>query len=531
MAYLQDIHDPMEFMREVMPTLINVFLFGGMGGAIIAMVWVAVMNSDPSAEQNSPLALFGAALLGCVLSSGAAYLVHAYCPEPARKEASKAGEDKPPPPPMSKTAKSVVAIILVAGSLDAFGDNGNKFARSTILTNRYEAARPAVVQYVLLASNLVSIFIAQKIVNRTMKKKGFMPAMSLWLLLGNIASSLVQFALLVIIRYDSKAEAVGLYIVVWMLSQIFGFCSTLAALFLFPFFVPPHKKGKFNGLRNSLTSAVECTAPVMLALIYQTGSLATGSDRSSKLDQSSIVCLAVCGTVSMLAFVGYLPLPGLLPKPPPKAGGASKPTDPLKVAPELAAPKPLSHYDDVTWHEWSSLPLRTRFEIQQARAQEGMQRVQLGWSTWHDDVHLAGEILAKAPSEMSELRENYTEWVTDDDKLEMIMGMRAKMVAGENKAKREESRAEMGRWFADYLDDAGYDTWEAVPYLYKAMIMNAFPPIDPLDEKRAEIKDCAELRTGMLAFMKVLDLHLKTAQTTAYTDLTDAVALGKVHTA
>ena len=89
----------------------------------------------------------------------------------------------------------------------------------------------------------------------------------------------------------------------------------------------------------------------------------------------------------------------------------------------------------------------------------------------------------------------------------------------------------MGLWIADYLDDAGYETWEAVPYLYKAMIMNAFPPIDPLDEKRADIKDRAHLRTGMMAFMKVLDLHVKTAQTTTTMDLTDAVALGKVHTA
>ena len=290
------------------------------------------------------------------------------------------------------------------------------------------------------------------------------------------------------------------------------------------------------GVRNSLTSAVECTAPVMLALIYQTGSLATGTDRASQLDLWSIVCLAVCGTISMLAFVGYLPLPRLLPKPPPKAGGASKPTDPLKVVPSSdAAGRPLSYSDNVSWQEWTSLSVHDRFEIQQARGQEGMQRVQLAWSTWHDDVHLAGEILAKAPSEMGEMRDKYTEWVTDDDKLDMIFEMRAKMLEGlkseENRAKREASRAAMGLWIADYLDDAGYDMWEVVPYLFKAMIMNAFPPIDPLDEKRADIKDRAELRTGMVAFMKVLDLHVKTAQTTTTVDLTDAVALGKVHTA
>ena len=536
-AYLQDIHDPAEFITDVLPTMINVFLFGAMGGSVIAMVFVAIVNSDPS-SKDSTTALFGPALVGCALSCSAIWMVHVYCPEPARKEASKAADDKPPPPPMSKAAKSIIAIILVAGSLDTFGDTGNRFARNTILTSRYPASRPAVVQGMLIASNIVSIFIAQYIMKRTIKKKGFMPGTGLWLILGNVVSAVVQFALLVIIQFDSNAEAMGLYVAVWLLSQIFGFCSTLGSTFLFPIFVPPHKKGKYMGMRNSLTSAVECAAPVMLALIFQTGSLVTGSDRASRLDLASVVCLAVCGTISLLAFIGYLPLPRLLPKP----GGTSKPTDQLRVMPSSDADgRPLSYYDNVSWQEWTSLPVNDRFEIQQARTQEGSSRVQLAWSTWHDDVHLAGEILAKAPSEMGEVRDNYTEWVTDDDKLDVILEIRANMLkdlkkSEENQAKREASRVAMGRWIADYLEDAGYDTWEVVPYLYKAMIMNAFPPIQPLDETRPVrhgprvITDRAVLRTSMIAFMKVLDLHVNTAQTPTPGEI-DAAALGKVHTA
>ena len=532
-AYLQDIHDPMEFMKDVMPTMINFFLFGAMGGSILAMVWVAIVNSDPS-NENSTIALFGPALVGCVLSIAAVWMVHVYCPEPARKEASKAAGDKPPPPPLSKEKKLIIAIILIAGSLDTFGDTGNRFARNTILTNRYPAAQPAVVQYVLMASNIVSIFIAQRLIKRTILKKGFMPGTSLWLILGNVASAVVQFALLVIIRYDSNKEAMALYIVVWLLSQVFGVCSTLAAMFLFPAFVPPHQKGKYMGVRNSLTSAVECAAPVMLALIYQTGSLATGDDRAAQLDLWSNVCLAVCGTISALAFVGYLPVPRLLPKPPPKAAGASKPTDPLKVAPASdAARKPLSHYDNVGWQEWTSLSTNERYEIRQARVREGMPPPYFVWGTWDDDMPLASELLAKAPSEMGEIRAKYTEVVTDDAKLADLFEMRANFLAAseENKAKREASRAAMGQWIADYLDDAGYEQWEAAPHLFKAMIMNAFPPIDILDGKRPDIKDRAQLRTSLMALMKVLDLHVTTAQTTSTVDLTDAVAIGKLHTA
>ena len=89
----------------------------------------------------------------------------------------------------------------------------------------------------------------------------------------------------------------------------------------------------------------------------------------------------------------------------------------------------------------------------------------------------------------------------------------------------------MGQWIADYLDDAGYEQWEAAPHLFKALIMNAFPPIDILDGKRPDIKDRAQLRTSLMALMKVLDLHVTTAQTTSTVDLTDAVAIGKLHTA
>ena len=35
----------------------------------------------------------------------------------------------------------------------------------------------------------------------------------------------------------------------------------------------------------------------------------------------------------------------------------------------------------------------------------------------------------------------------------------------------------MGRWFAAYLDDAGYEMWDVVPHMYKVFIMNAFPPL------------------------------------------------------
>ena len=83
-AYLQDIHEPAEFMKEVMPTMINFFLFGAMGGSIFGMVWVAV-SSASSLGPGHAFTLFGPCWVGVLLSTGSAIMVQFYCPEPGKK--------------------------------------------------------------------------------------------------------------------------------------------------------------------------------------------------------------------------------------------------------------------------------------------------------------------------------------------------------------------------------------------------------------------------------------------------------------
>jgi hypothetical protein len=157
-------------------------------------VWVAIANSSP-VTKNTTLALFGPAWLGVLLSTGSAIMVQRLCPEPPRKEEAKGDDDdNKKAPDMTRTQRLVITIILVAGSLDAFGDYGgahslappaprgpvlatdralaagNKFARNTILTNRYPLAREAVVNYVLMGSNIFSIYVGKVILTRTISR-------------------------------------------------------------------------------------------------------------------------------------------------------------------------------------------------------------------------------------------------------------------------------------------------------------------------------------------------------------------------
>ena len=192
----------------------------------------------------------------------------------------------------------------------------------------------------LLSSNILCVFIAQFIVIKTGKKLGAR-GFGIWTILGNLASSAVQFTLLLIVWYDDDKRAIGGFIFSTFMSTLFGVCSTLSAMMLWPRFVPPHRRGELTGLKGSLIALANCAASIMLSFLYQTGSMqapaslsydagsgdttvngtsvnGTGVDIEydvPPLDRASMICLAVCGSISFLALVGYLPLPGLLPPP------------------------------------------------------------------------------------------------------------------------------------------------------------------------------------------------------------------------
>ncbi len=71
-----------------------------------------------------------------------------------------------------------------------------------------------------------------------------------------------------------------------------------------------------------------------------------------------------------------------------------------------------------------------------------------------------------------------------------------------------------GRWLADYFDDAGYWSWHMWPQLYKAMIINAFPPIKKLEGESNVPSEIAalDLEEYYVKFLAVSDQHLAMAQ-------------------
>ena len=78
------------------------------------------------------------------------------------------------------------------------------------------------------------------------------------------------------------------------------------------------------------------------------------------------------------------------------------------------------------------------------------------------------------------------------------------------KIARDQAKAEMGAWIADYFDDAGYQDWEKMSTLYKSMLMNAFPPVDPLDDVKPDYSKMPidKFEDALMKFLAVMDAHL-----------------------
>jgi hypothetical protein len=70
----------------------------------------------------------------------------------------------------------------------------------------------------------------------------------------------------------------------------------------------------------------------------------------------------------------------------------------------------------------------------------------------------------------------------------------------------------MIKWITDYLDDAGYDTWYQFPDVYKMFIMDAFPPLEPLDDARGKRQTVEAMEEHLLKWMRVLDSHARLAK-------------------
>jgi len=137
-----------------------------------------------------------------------------------------------------------------------------------------------------------------------------------------------------------------------------------------------------------------------------------------------------------------------------------------------------------------------------------------GWGTYDEQRPYLEELMTNSVDDFAYLKSVLIEVLTDRTKLADLQGMihgikERKKADGKMMATMQAEKTKLGMWLADYFEDAGYESWQSYPELYKAMLMNAFPPVDTIDGKATyEEGSLTEFEEKQLRFLAVMDDHL-----------------------
>eukprot|EP00931_Biecheleriopsis_adriatica_P005665 TRINITY_DN107159_c0_g1_i1.p1 TRINITY_DN107159_c0_g1~~TRINITY_DN107159_c0_g1_i1.p1 ORF type:complete len:680 (-),score=121.35 TRINITY_DN107159_c0_g1_i1:12-2051(-) len=480
--YIQDINEPAEF-RRLQPLIITAMTFGGVGGGLLG----GVLNGAVRVDEYSG-DLFAGAIVGLVAESISFMVVLLYCPkEPPKQkiapmtkgDADAAGKaDK-----ASNRLRNILLLLVIAGGFDAFGDNGNTFARTVIFSNRYPAGKAPVWNTILLAVKCVGVFLAMMIVSRSAKKI----KMPLWTVIGNVFSGACQLGVI------PNSMPMSGFLAIWGTSQCFGFTSTMANLFLLPAFAPPETRGFWLGINQAVLLLCMAAAPLCLSAVYSAMSPPAGSPREAYAD-AELASMLSCGCISFFAAILYSNLLWMVPKPapPPK----------LTVAKE-----DLEKYRNMTVKEFTRLGAEERDAVMKLMLKDGEAPPANSWIKYQEDLDdkELTQICVKAAADFSYIEKEIYNKMQDQTRMARDFELsKEDRDALDVRVDELAERSNMGNWIADYFNDAGYHSWSWFPNTYKAMIMNAFPPLNHLDGKKPSFQTMQEYQAFLLAFNRVM---------------------------
>jgi len=299
--------------------------------------------------------------------------------------------------------------------------------------------------------------------------------------LGCLATLAVQLILL--IELDDIP-----FLAIWYSGKLFGFLSTLASSFIIQEVAPNEELGYWNGLNQAITNASMAVAPLIFATVYDSVGNARG--------QEMLACTAA---VSFLAIVAYTPLIGLMPKPPPK--------NPLEI-------KEIEYYDALSEPDFAALPMETMYKVGEKYIAEGKTPRVVQWGQYAPERPKLYDLQARAAVDFKFFQGHMIELLSNREKLIAEQKMFVQYLEMTPKIDREKAKYEMGSWIADYFDDAGYVDWDQNSQFYKAMVMTAFPPIDPLDDAKPDFATMPveTFEKNMMEVLKVMDSHLAIEQ-------------------
>ncbi len=271
--------------------------------------------------------------------------------------------------------------------------------------------------------------------------------------LGNLLTAVHCVILLFMGRMNATATNYGLFV----FAVYFGFPLTYLSQFttgpMLDAITPEDMRGTINGLNNFAMSIATSLAPFLLGLVGDA--------------QGNGFLMWLCAGISVVAAWANAPLAAyavFMPTPPKKHNAAALcGEDKDMIARALR-------------NEW--VPAAELDKINTDRMMKGKPFLRLHYGKYEDDKDNLPTLREKAKSDFTYFRGAATKWLAeleDADARKNMVEMFKVSRATPDEIK--ESNAELGAWFADYLNANGYWT-DDNPAVMKQMIMAAFPPIN-----------------------------------------------------
>ena len=308
MSYFADVYSPEEFGAK-QPIFGMFALTGGTAGGIFGGIFIAATGSLWLAAWVGIIASVGFAIaVGIMMPSEGKTSTTTTTPAEAKKTDAAQPDDKKEDNAAASTddekkllpatVKKILLICIFAGAVDSLGDEGNRFARSTIMPQTYPSTKDPSTMSLIGSSNVLATALCMFLVMGTSKKLG----LAIYTVFGNASSMVVQYSLMLIVQWGDGGWQLALFLIIWWCGQFFGFTSSMAQMILVGQTAPKEERGFWTGMSGAAGNLVKFIGPLALSVVYGE-------------ENRAVLVLAVCGTISLVAMVTYLPLLRLLPPP------------------------------------------------------------------------------------------------------------------------------------------------------------------------------------------------------------------------
>merc|ERR1711920_134527 len=289
-----------------------------------------------------------------------------------------------------------------------------------------------------------------------------------------------------IVQWESYWGFLGM----WYGGKLFGMMSTFGSFFIINEMAPEDAKGEWSGKLQGFGGICEAIATMSIAIFYD------ANNDGSEDGKRGVVAMFLTAAISFVAVIAYSPLIALMPRN----------VDDKKKEKMY---RTIEDYEALSDLEVRQLTFEEIDFLETKRMDVGkMPRIQR-WGTYREEVPELQGIIDRSLGDFDWMKRALTKALTSQEAMERDKQMWLSMqdFIKENYDLDQEGK-NMGKWIADYFTDAGYMNWFQFPQMYKVMIMNAFPPIDHLDNKEIDWGH-VDLEHLYLKFLRVADSHVK----------------------